>query len=118
MTRWSLFLQTLSFLHHFLAYTTSWDSTSRAQSEIGDRSSGELRVVAIICNPASDAEDRLRRLFTVLLGHTAGERQTPPPAEDNLFGNEREGSDGGRSRHRRNAAFTTRQAWRMPGFDD
>ena len=46
-------------------------------------------------NPAPDAEDRLRRLFTLLLEHTAGERQTPPPAEDNLFGNERKGSDGG-----------------------
>ena len=54
---------------------------NRAQSEIGDRSLGELRVVAITCNPAPDAKDRLRRLFTPLLEHTAGERQTRPPAD-------------------------------------
>ncbi|MXY45034.1 MAG: hypothetical protein F4Y50_13450 [Dehalococcoidia bacterium] len=65
----------------------------REQSDIGDRSPGELRVVAVIYNPAPDSEDRLRRLFTLLLAHAAGERQTPPPAEDNLFGNECERSD-------------------------
>lgn len=30
-----------------------------------------------------------------MLEHAAGERQTPLSAEDNLFGNERKGSDGG-----------------------
>ncbi len=42
---------------------------------------GEIRVVS---RPAPDAEDRLRRLFTLLLGSSASNRQTesekdPPP---------------------------------------
>ena len=57
------------------------DSESRAQSKTNDEASGELRVVAINCNPAPDAHDRLRRLFTLLLEHTAGKGQTSPPAE-------------------------------------
>ena len=52
------------------------EAKSRAQSKIGDRAPGELRVVAINCNPAPDAQDRLRRLFTLLLEHTAKDRQT------------------------------------------
>ncbi len=52
------------------------ESKSRAQSKIGDRAPGELRVVAINCNPAPDAEDRLRRLFTLLLELTADDGQT------------------------------------------
>ena len=51
------------------------EAKSRAQSKIGDRAPGELRVVAINCNPAPDAEDRLRHLFTLLLEHTAGNGQ-------------------------------------------
>ena len=54
------------------------EAKSRAQSKIGDRAPGELRVVAINCNPAPDAEDRLRRLFTLLLEHAARERQAAP----------------------------------------
>ena len=38
----------------------------------------ELRVVAIHSNPAPDAQDRLRRLFTLLLDHTAGDREDVP----------------------------------------
>ena len=38
----------------------------------------ELKVVAIHCNPAPDAQDRLRRLFTLLLEHTAGDRDDAP----------------------------------------
>ena len=38
----------------------------------------ELKVVAIHCNPAPDAQDRLRRLFTLLLEHTAGDREDAP----------------------------------------
>ena len=33
---------------------------------------GEVRVIS---RPAPDAEDRLRRLFTILLGHPTGESQ-------------------------------------------
>ena len=52
------------------------EAKSRAQSKIRDRALGELRVVAINCNPAPDAQDRLRRLFTLLLEHSARERRT------------------------------------------
>ena len=62
-----------------------------AQSKIGDRAPGELRVVAINCKPAPDSQDRLRRLFTILLEHAAEERlagsekgslSDAPPIED------------------------------------
>ena len=52
------------------------EAKSRAQSKIGDRAPGELRVVGINCNPAPDVQDRLRRLFTLLLELTAGDGQT------------------------------------------
>lgn len=44
---------------------------------------GEVRVIS---KPAPDAEDRLRRLFTLLLGSSAGDRQAespeaPPPVD-------------------------------------
>ncbi len=64
---------------------------SRSQAKTNGGASGELRVVAINCNPAPDAQDRLRRLFTLLLEHTAGEGQTSPLAEDE----ERENGNGG-----------------------
>ena len=54
------------------------EAKSRAQSKIGDRAPGELRVVAINCNPAPDAQDRLRCLFTLLLEHVAGDGQAAP----------------------------------------
>ena len=57
------------------------EAKSRAQSKIGARAPGELRVLAINFNPAPDAEDRLRRLFTLLLEHVAGERRTAPEDE-------------------------------------
>ena len=71
------------------------EATSRAQSNINGRASGELRVVAITCNPAPDAQDRLRRLFTLLLELTAREEQTPPAAEDDGLGEECENGNGG-----------------------
>ena len=63
---------------------------SRSQAKTNGSVPGELRVVAINCNPAPDAQDRLRRLFTLLLEHTAGEGQTSPPSEDE----ERENGNG------------------------
>ena len=36
---------------------------------------GEVRVIS---KPAPDAEDRLRRLFTILLGSSAGDGQAEP----------------------------------------
>ena len=38
----------------------------------------EMRVVGIDFNPGPGAEERLRRLFTLLLEHAAGERQVAP----------------------------------------
>ena len=67
------------------------EAKSQAQSKIGDRAPGELRVVAISCKPAPDSQDRLRRLFTILLEHAAEERlaasekgslSDAPPIED------------------------------------
>ena len=56
------------------------------QSNGSGGASPEPRVVAIKCNPGPDAEDRLRRIFTLLLEHAVGESQAAPvdapPAED------------------------------------
>ena len=50
----------------------------------------ELGVVRVFSKPAPDAEDRLRRLFTLLLKHAARERQAAPmkdsPPEAELAG--------------------------------
>ena len=40
-----------------------------------EQDASEFGVVRIISNPAPDAEDRLRRLFTLLLEHASRERQ-------------------------------------------
>ena len=42
----------------------------------------EMRVVGIAFNPGPDAEDRLRRLFTILLEHAARERQAVSAEDD------------------------------------
>ena len=54
------------------------DSKSKTRPKNSGKDSPELRVVGIHCNPAPDAEDRLRRLFTLLLEHAARERQAAP----------------------------------------
>ena len=50
----------------------------------------EFGVVRVFSKPAPDAEDRLRRLFTLLLEHAARERQAAPatdsPPEADLAG--------------------------------
>ena len=46
----------------------------------GDTS--EFGAVKVISNPAPDAEDRLRRIFTILLEHAARERQATPDDSD------------------------------------
>ena len=57
------------------------DSKSQTRPKTPGRDAGELRVVAINCNPAPDAQDRLRRLFTLLLKHAAEERRDAPEDE-------------------------------------
>ena len=54
------------------------DSKSKARPKNSGKDSLELRVVGIHFNPAPDAQDRLRRIFTILLEHAAGERQAAP----------------------------------------
>ena len=70
------------------------EAKSRAQSKTNGRASGELRVVAINCNPAPDAQNRLRRLFTLLLELTSEESQSQSPAGANAVGDECEDGNG------------------------
>ena len=50
---------------------------TKAQNRQGrpEWDASEFGVVRVISRPAPDAEDRLRRLFTLLLGSSAGEGQ-------------------------------------------
>ena len=54
------------------------DSKSKTRPKNSGKDSPELRVVGIHFNPAPDAQDRLHRIFTILLEHAAGERQAAP----------------------------------------
>ena len=58
------------------------DTRSRRGRPEGD--AFELGVVRVFSKPAPDAEDRLRRLFTLLLKHAARERQAAPEEKDSL----------------------------------
>ena len=57
-----------------------------------EEDAAEFGVVRVISRPAPDAEDRLRRLFTLLLEHAARERQAAPE-KDSLPGAELAGDD-------------------------
>ena len=46
----------------------------------GDTS--KFGAVRVISNPTPDAQDRLRRIFTILLEHAARERQSAPDDSD------------------------------------
>ena len=54
------------------------EATRRTKQKRRDGASDELRVVAINVNPAPDAQDRLRRLFTILA--RLAEDDEPSPA--------------------------------------
>ena len=55
----------------------------------------ELRVVEINHNPGPDAEDRLRRLFTILLRYAAEDAKRQPPTNPSPEdGGEEDGSCG------------------------
>lgn len=67
------------------------DANSRHKRRNSRADSQDLTVVGINYNVGPDAEDRLRRIFTILLRHTARDRQAAtekdapddaPPAED------------------------------------
>ena len=51
----------------------SWEQMKAQSRKAHSRSTPELRVVRVDYNPAFDAQDRLRRLFTMLLRHTSRE---------------------------------------------
>lgn len=53
----------------------------------------ELRVVGIGFNPAHDARDRLRRLFTILSSHFAGDDGTGTELDGPPVGSPSEGGD-------------------------
>ena len=50
------------------------DKSSQQKPKRPGRDSSEFRVVEFNYNPGPDAEDRLRRLFTILLKHAARDR--------------------------------------------
>ena len=50
-------------------------SDNRADPAIRNGHTTDPRVVSVDCKPAPDVEDRLRRLFTLLLRHAARERE-------------------------------------------
>ena len=56
------------------------------------RAGPEPRVVRIDCNPGPDAQDRLRRLFTLLVRHAAKDR-LPVPGNDSTS-EDRAGAEG------------------------
>ena len=49
------------------------EAKSQTESKVGDANASEFGAVTIDFNPGPDAQDRLRRLFTLLLNHTARE---------------------------------------------
>ena len=55
----------------------------------GDAS--EFGVVRVVSKPAPDAEDRLRRLFTILLGQSARDNQAE--SEEDSSPDDRQGGD-------------------------
>ena len=54
------------------------DKSKQNGQHTSEEELSEFGVVRVISRPAPDAEDRLRRLFTLLLQHAAGERQDEP----------------------------------------
>ena len=53
------------------------EKSSQNGRRMPESDASEFGVVRVISRPAPDAEDRLRRLFTLLLEHAARERQAP-----------------------------------------
>ena len=61
------------------------DTNSQNKPKTPAKESPELRVVSIDYNPGPDAQDRLRRLFTLLVEHAAKNRvpsEADPPSEN------------------------------------
>ena len=62
------------------------DTDSQKKPKRPAKESPELRVVSIDYNPGPDAQDRLRRLFTLLVEHAARDKtlqsESGPSADD------------------------------------
>ena len=62
------------------------DTKSQDKPKGSSRGGPELGVVSIHFNPGPDAQDRLRRLFTLLVKHASKDKQ-PPSESDPSTGN-------------------------------
>ena len=58
------------------------EKSSQNGRRMPESDASEFGVVRVISRPAPDAEDRLRRIFTILLEHAARERQVAPDDSD------------------------------------
>ena len=64
------------------------DTKTRNRRRRPERAPSEIGVVRVFSNPGPDAEDRLRRLFSLLVkyatrdGQAASEKDSPPGAPD------------------------------------
>ncbi len=67
------------------------DTNSQNKPKRPAKESPELRVVSIDFNPGPDAQDRLRRLFTLLVKYAVRDRQLPPRADSSPDGGGEEG---------------------------
>ena len=67
------------------------DTNSQNKPKTSAKESPELRVVSIDFNPGPDAQDRLRRLFTLLVKYAVRDRQLPPRADSSPDGGGEEG---------------------------
>lgn len=54
------------------------EDANREQPSIAEKNASGLGTVRVICRPAPDAEERLRRLFTLLVKHATKDRGLPP----------------------------------------
>lgn len=52
----------------------------REQPSISEKNTSGVGRVRVVCRPAPDAEERLRRLFTLLVKHATKDKGLPPEA--------------------------------------
>ena len=67
------------------------DTKSEDKPKGSSRRGTGLGVVSIDFNPGPDAQDRLRRLFTLLVEYAVRDRQLPPRADSSPDGGGEEG---------------------------
>ena len=67
------------------------DTKSEDKPKGSSRRGTGLGVVSIDFNPGPDAQDRLRRLFTLLVKYAVRDRQLPPRADSSPDGGGEEG---------------------------